>query len=161
MPFVAFIMATFALPQFYSATFKKKVWRPLMFELTNYVRPFKVIKNCALPADGNYIICWHPHGRLFYGFAVFCGLFDVFFPELNRREFFGAINDAMFAIPILRNMLALTGTISCNRKALDRTLQVPEALRVRLFSCTQLASTHACSGGSTDNEACSVAIAWD
>ena len=44
MPFVAFIMATFALPQFYSATFKKKVWRPLMFELTNYVRPFKVIK---------------------------------------------------------------------------------------------------------------------
>lgn len=121
-PYLAFIMGTFALPLYYSAYFKKVVWRPLMFELTNYVRPFKVIKHAPLDADKTYIVCWHPHGRLFYGFAVFCGLFDVFFPELNKREFFGGIANAMFAIPILRNLLALTGTISCNRKALDRTL---------------------------------------
>jgi 1-acyl-sn-glycerol-3-phosphate acyltransferase len=117
-------MGTFALPLYYSAYFKKVIWRPLMLELTNYVRPFRVIKTATLPSDKNYIVCWHPHGRLFYGFAVFCGLFDVFFPELNRREFFGAINEPLFSIPFLRNMLALTGTIGCSRKALDRALKV-------------------------------------
>ena len=122
-PFVALVMGTFALPLYYSAYFKKVIWRPLMLELTNYVRPFRVIKNTTLPADKNYIVCWHPHGRLFYGFAVFCGLFDVFVPELNRREFFGAINEPLFGIPFLRNMLALTGTIGSSRKAIDRTLK--------------------------------------
>jgi len=123
VPYVALVMGTYALPHYYSPYFKKVIWRPIMLELTNYVRPFKVIKHCNLPSDSNYIICWHPHGRLFYGFAVLCGLFDVFFPELGDREFFGGINDPLFAIPLLGNLLSLTGTIPCNRKAIDRTLQ--------------------------------------
>ena len=137
-PFLALVMGTFALPLYYSAYFKKVIWRPLMLELTNYVRPFKVIKHAALPSDRNYIVCWHPHGRLFYGFAVFCGLFDVFFPELDSREFFGAINEPLFGIPFLRNMLALTGTIGCSRKALDRTLKVCLLARppARVHMCT-------------------------
>jgi hypothetical protein len=58
-----------------------------MVELTKYVRPFRMIKHGPLNADRNYIFCWHPHGRLFYGFAVFCGLFDVFFPGKKGRPY--------------------------------------------------------------------------
>ena len=68
-PYAALMAGTMVLPLYYSAFFKKVVWRPLMLELTKYVRPFKVIKHSALPADRNYLFCWHPHGRLFYGFA--------------------------------------------------------------------------------------------
>ena len=135
----AIVMGSFAVPLYYSAYFKKVVWRPLMLELTNYVRPFKVIKHATLPADKNYIVCWHPHGRLFYGFAVFCGcasiqftcfagtkvqiltltrwrmhsLFDVFFPELKNKEFFSGVTEALLLVPVLRNLLALTGTLAC------------------------------------------------
>eukprot|EP00961_Rhodomonas_salina_P001549 21424-Rhodomonas_salina.3 len=99
-----------------------------MLELLNYVRPFKIYKNCTLPADKTYIMCWHPHGRLFYGFAVFCGLFDIWFPELNGREYFGGINDAMFSIPVLSNLLYLTGMTPCNRREIDRRLKASQHL---------------------------------
>ena len=47
----------------------------------------------------------------------------MWFPELNSAEFFGGINDAMFAIPFLCNLLSLTGMIGASRKKVDATLR--------------------------------------
>lgn len=97
-------------PTAYSAVFKKVLLRPIMFELLSYVRSFKVLKEKKLADDKNYIFCWHPHGRLFYGFATFCGLFDaIVCPELGHVELFGGINDLMFSLPIVGVMLRLSG----------------------------------------------------
>eukprot|EP00286_Rhodomonas_abbreviata_P020764 CAMPEP_0181293086 /NCGR_PEP_ID=MMETSP1101-20121128/2872_1 /TAXON_ID=46948 /ORGANISM="Rhodomonas abbreviata, Strain Caron Lab Isolate" /LENGTH=367 /DNA_ID=CAMNT_0023397639 /DNA_START=20 /DNA_END=1123 /DNA_ORIENTATION=+ len=126
LPFFTLLAISLALPPLYSPFFKKSIFRTPLLELLNYVRPFEITKQCPLPKDKTYIMCWHPHGRLFYGFAVFCGLFDVWFPELNGREFFGGINDAMFAIPVLSNLLYLTGMTPCNRKEVDRRLKAKQ-----------------------------------
>lgn len=49
------------------------------------MRNFKICKEEPLDPSRTYIFCWHPHGRLFYGFAVFCGIFDKWCPELNNK----------------------------------------------------------------------------
>ena len=97
-------------PAAYSETFKKVLLRPIMFELLSYVKGFKVLKQEKLASDKNYIFCWHPHGRLFYGFATFCGLFDsIVCPELGNAELFGGINDLMFSLPVVGVLLRLSG----------------------------------------------------
>jgi hypothetical protein len=97
-------------PAAYSETFKKVLLRPIMFELLSYVKGFKVLKEQKLASDKNYIFCWHPHGRLFYGFATFCGLFDaIVCPELGHAELYGGINDLMFSLPVVGVLLRLSG----------------------------------------------------
>lgn len=121
-----FLMGANALlmPVIYSPTFKKVIFRPLMWELLSYVRDFKLRKEVDLSPEHKYIFCWHPHGRLFYGFAVFCGLFDaIVCPELGAKEFFGGINELLLSVPFIGNMLHLTGMMSCGRKHVDMQLK--------------------------------------
>jgi len=126
--FITPLVILCTLPKMYSPWFKKNCFRQALMHLVRYVKPFKLLKKSTMASDKNYIFCWHPHGRLFYGFALFCGLFDIWFPELRNKEFFGGINDAMFNIPVLSTLMSLNGMIPCNRKSVEKKLARGDSL---------------------------------
>jgi hypothetical protein len=87
--------------------------------------PFTVIKECDLDPNRKYILGWHPHGRLFYGFGTMLGLFFEWFPEISNagKDIFAGINDMMFLIPFVSNWLYLCGSIPCSKSSLETKLR--------------------------------------
>mmetsp|Transcript_13318 Transcript_13318/g.30833 ORF Transcript_13318/g.30833 Transcript_13318/m.30833 type:complete len:385 (+) Transcript_13318:105-1259(+) len=120
--YVSVIALSLSVPGVYSATWKKTYFRPFLREIVSYVRNFRVLKATKLHPDEKYVFCWHPHGRLFFGFAAFSGLFDMWCPELSNREFFGGVNGPLFKVPFLGNLLYLSGLIPCDRRSIDKQL---------------------------------------
>lgn len=121
--FTAFVTAycvTQNLPPFYLRAYKQgPLGGTFIRELVYYMAPFKVVKEATLDPSHKYIFAWHPHGRLFYGFGTFLGLFFEWFPEIANagKDIFAGINDTMFRIPFLSNWLYLCGNIPCNKKS--------------------------------------------
>ena len=127
--FAAFVTAycvTQNLPPFYLRAYKQgPIGGIFIRELVYYMTPFKVVKEATLDPAQKYIFAWHPHGRLFYGFGTFLGLFFEWFPEIADagKDIFAGINDVMFRIPFLSNWLYLCGNIPCNKSSVVSKLQ--------------------------------------
>ena len=114
------------LPPFYLRAYKQGfIGGTFIRELVHYMAPFKVVKEATLDPTRRYILSWHPHGRLFYGFGTFLGLFFEWFPEIANagKDIFAGINDVMFRIPFLSNWLYLCGNIPCNKASVVSKLR--------------------------------------
>ena len=126
--FAAFATAyciTQTLPPFYLRAYKQgPIGGVFIRELVYYMTPFKVVKEATLDPSQKYIFGWHPHGRLFYGFGTFLGLFFEWFPEIANagKDIFAGINDVMFRIPFLSNWFYLCGNIPCNKSSVASKL---------------------------------------
>jgi len=123
--FLSAYLVTQSMPECYFRAYKRSiVFSIVLKQLVYYMSPYTVVRETMLDPKEKYIICWHPHGRVFYGFGALVSLSHEWFPELERagRDIFAGINDVMFRMPFVNIWLQMCGTIPCSKRSLESKL---------------------------------------
>ncbi|KAH9560663.1 hypothetical protein CY35_06G118600 [Sphagnum magellanicum] len=114
----AFLFALALVPPYYSKSIRRKA-RPMYETLAAYLPAAKyIVPKTPFPRNKAYIFAFHPHGRMFYAYAMFSQLDEIWREpiKLVQGDLFQAAAGAFFQVPLTRSWFYVLGAMPADKQ---------------------------------------------